>query len=325
MNAARADALVSAALAAANDESCGESERAEMLMELAMRLQSRPKSPEELLAAVRLYDRALAICPVAETLLRARITARKATAMQAIPEEGSALMEEARAALESALPVLAQLGLAQEAAEARMNLGLVLQQLAGLGRARITDAIAFYQQALVAFDRIQYPAEYAILQNNLATAFLSITMSDQRAKMREALAVQCFEDGLRAVNLIDHPSEYAMLQNNLGNALQYASTAHAVENNLRALQAYSEALKVRTRATAPLEYANTLANRANCLWNLSDDPARAEHGNPSNLAGAKADFQEAYEIYSQHGDRVKCTMVCEALLQIEREILSLAN
>jgi tetratricopeptide (TPR) repeat protein len=293
MNAARADALVSAALTATNDETCSEGERAEMLMELAMGLQQRPKSPEQLVAAVTLYDRALAICSA--DLLRARISARKATALQAIPDEGCAAMEQARAALESALPV------------------------------RITDAIAAYQQALAGFDRARHPVEYAILQNNLATAFLSITISDERGKMREALAVQCFEDGLKAVNLIDHPSEYAMLQNNLGNALQYASTAHAVENNLRALEAYGEALKVRTRDTAPLEYANTLANRANCLWNLPDDPARPEQGNRVNLAAAKHGYQQAYEIYSEHGERAKCAMVSDAVVQIEREILALAN
>ena len=50
--------------------------------------------------------------------------------------------------------------------------------------------------------------------------------TDERGKMREALAVQAFEEGLKVVNLIDHPSEYAMLQNNLGNALQYASSSH---------------------------------------------------------------------------------------------------
>ena len=106
--------------------------------------------------------------------------------------------------------------------------------------------------------------------------------------MREALAVQAFEEGLKVVNLIDHPSEYAMLQNNLGNALQYASSSHMVENNLRALDAYDEALKVRTRETTPLEYANTIANKANCLWNLPDDPQRTDNGNHANLRTARA-------------------------------------
>jgi hypothetical protein len=97
------------------------------------------------------------------------------------------------------------------------------------------------------------------------------------------------------VNLIDHPSEYAMLQNNLGNALQYASSSHAPENILRALEAYDEALKVRRRDSTPLEYANTIANKANCLWNLPDDPEHPERGNRANLVGAKACYVEARE------------------------------
>ena len=87
-----------------------------------------------------------------------------------------------------------------------MNLGVVLQSLAGAGRARITDAISAYQRALRTFDRTRHPEEFAILQNNLATAFLSIPFTDERGKMREALAVQAFEEGLKVVTLIDHPS-----------------------------------------------------------------------------------------------------------------------
>jgi hypothetical protein len=111
-----------------------------------------------------------------------------------------------------------------------------------------------------------------------------VPFSDERSKMREAVAVQAFEEGLKVVNIIDHRSEYAMLQNNLGNALQYASSSHVAQNNLRALDAYDEALKVRTREAAPLQYANTIANRANCLWNLPDDPEHPEDGNRANLA-----------------------------------------
>ena len=74
-----------------------------------------------------------------------------------------------------------------------------------------------------------------------------------------------------------------MLQNNLGNALQYVSSSHAIENNVRALDAYDEALKVRTRGTTPLEYANTIANKANCLLNLADDPEQPATGQSAQL------------------------------------------
>jgi len=316
---------VRAALAAAEDETEQPSERAEMLMEIAMGLQNRPKNIEQLHEAVGLYDKALAICPGEEVLLCARIIARKATALQALPENGVTFLGYARAAFEKAIPLLRDFGLPEEVAEAEMNLGVVIQNLAGAGRARITDAIAAYQRALRTFDRQRFPQEFAILQNNLATAFLAMPFTDERGKMREALAVQAFEEGLKVVTLIDHPTEYAMLQNNLGNALQYASSSHRAENNLRALDAYEQALKVRTRAASPMEYANTIANRANCLWNLPDDVAHPEHGNLSNLTTARESYAEAREIFMAHGELERARVTAEAIDQIGREILSLAK
>jgi tetratricopeptide (TPR) repeat protein len=312
---------LAAALTAAEQESASPAERAEMLMEIAMGLQMKPKAPAQLQAAITLCDRALALCPPAEPLLKARIMARKATSLQAIPSEDPALLEEALALYREALPVFQDLGRPEEHAEGELNLGLVLQTLAAMNRARMTDAISAYQRALRVFDRTRFPQEYAILQNNLATAFLSIPLSDERGKMREALAVQAFEEGLRVVNLIDHPAEYAMLQNNLGNALQYAASAHPLANNLRALDAYKEALKVRTREAMPLEYANTLANKANCLQNLPDDPARPEAGNPVNLRCARVNLCEAREIFVAHGETAKARIVAEALFQLERELM----
>jgi len=314
---------VRAALVAAEDADASLSERAEMLMEIAMGLQQQPKSPDQLRAAVTLYDKALAICPEDMRLLSARILARKGTALQAIPEEGTASLEQARATFEQAIPTLIGFGKPEELAEAEMNLGLVLQNLAGVGRARITDAISAYQRALRTFTKTKYLREFVILQNNLATAFLSMPMTDARGKMREALAVQAFEEGLKAVTLIDHPTEYAMLQNNLGNALQYVSSSHTLENNLRALDAYDEALKVRTRETTPLEYANTISNKANCLWNLPDDPANPDTGNRVNLAQANAYYREAREVFMEHGDLGKARIVAEAVDQSQREMLAM--
>jgi tetratricopeptide (TPR) repeat protein len=293
---------VLAALNVASDESASPRERAEMLMEIAMGLQQKPKTPDQLFGAVELYDRALELLSESDALLAARIGARKATALQSIPEDGFTCLEQARDLYEAVLPELKH-GTPEEAAEAEMNYGLVLQSLAGEGKARLADAISAYQRALRVFDR-NHSVEFAILQNNLATAFLSIPMSDERGKMREAMAVQAFEDGLKAVSLIDHPREYAMLQNNLGNALQYAATGHPAENNLRAIEAYDEALKVRTRETTPIEYANTIANKANCLINLGE------------LAPARAYLEEARAIFADRGDGMKARLVAESLAEL---------
>ena len=48
---------VAAALRAAEQESCDPAERAEMLMEMALGLQQKPKSPDQLRAAVALMKR----------------------------------------------------------------------------------------------------------------------------------------------------------------------------------------------------------------------------------------------------------------------------
>ena len=289
-------ALLETAAQAARDESSSPAERAEMLMQLGTGLQTRPKTLEHLAAAVELYDQALALCPAHEVLLGARIAARRASALLALPAADHGATEQARGVLEEVLPLLARHGTAAEVAEAEMNLGLCLQYLAGAGRARMPDAIAAYQRALRTFDARRYPAEFAILQNNLATAFLAT-----RSPLSEALAVQCFEHALKAVNLLDHPVEYAMLQNNLGNALQSVASSHLADNCLRALAAYDEALKVRTREARPAEHANTLANRANCLWTLG------------RIEEAKTCYAQAQEIFAALGEHDKARAVGEAM------------
>ncbi|MEO0423217.1 MAG: hypothetical protein AAF184_12820 [Pseudomonadota bacterium] len=288
----------------------------DMLIEIAMGLQQRPKTPKQLHDAVSLYDRALEKCPEGEPLLAARIQARRATARQAIPHDGPQYLEAAQDDLQAALMTFSEIGLPEETAEAQMNLGLVLQSLAAVGRAKITDAIAAYQRAARFFRGEAYATEYAILHNNLATAYLSIPMTDEKSRMREALAVQCFEDALQVVTLIDNPTEYAMLQNNLGNALQYVTSSHAVENNLRALEAYDEALKVRTPRETPVEYANTIANKANCLANLPDDPEHPEGGNAQRLHEARSLLLEARSLFQANGEGARAAMLDEALSEL---------
>lgn len=323
--AGRVDELVGSALLAAREGTSSSGECAEMLMDLAMDLQVRPKTPEHLKASVALYDEALSLCPQDQELLAARIRARRGTALQAFPAPDPTFIELARQSYLDALPTLQRFGTPEELAEAEMNLGLALQELAARGRARMADAIAAYQRALRTFDAKRFPVEFAILQNNLATAFLSLPLSDERAKVREALAVQCFEQALRVVTLIDHPAEYAMLQNNLGNALQQASTSHAIENRLRAILAYEEALKVRTRARAPLEYGNTIANKAHCLCGIPDDPARPELGQRENLRHARELLQEACSIFEEHGEADKQQMLADFLAELQLELAGLAN
>ena len=318
----RAIAEAAAARQAVIEADAGAAEKAEMLMEVAMGMQQKPKSSDDLIEAISLYQEGIDLCPPEEALLKARIHSRMATAQMIAPSEDTTLLEAARASMETALETLCEQGASAEIAEAEMNYGLILQNLASANRARIQDCISAYQRALRTFDAKKYPAEFAILQNNLATAFLSIPFTDERSKMREALAVQAFEEGLKVVTLVDHPSEYAMLQNNLGNALQYASSSHRVENGFRALEAYDEAMRVRTVSDTPLEYANTISNKANCLANLPDDLTAPEAGNPKNLNAAISLYKEALGLFQKFGELQKVEAVSAAILDLENELPS---
>jgi hypothetical protein len=116
-----------------------------------------------------------------------------------------------------------------------------------------------------------------------------------------------------------------MLQNNLGNALQYLPSVHPVDNNLRALEAYNEALKVRTAKDTPVEYANTIANKANILFNLPDDVENPEAGNPNHLKTAKTLYEEAQLIFTQYGESERAEMVGQALQDLDVELQALSS
>jgi tetratricopeptide (TPR) repeat protein len=312
-----------AALEAVESAIASAEEKTEMLMEIAMGMQTCPKNPADLQRAVALYEQALAICPADAPLLKARVSARMGTALQALPEGDTKSLHRAQFAFEAALLTLKEKGKPEEIAETEMNLGLVLQSLAGSGAARVHDAVQCYHRALSVFTRAQFPQEFAILHNNLAIAYLSIPLSDERAKMREALAVQSFEEVLKVVNLIDHPTEYAMIQNNLGNALQYAASGHALENNLRALVAYDEALKVRNARDTPLEYANTIANKANVLRNLPDGAGDPPAFRRDNLARARELYVEAERIFTRNNQAGSANVVLDALAEVANELATL--
>ena len=129
----------------AEDASC--SEKAEMLMEIAMSMQVKPKSADQLFSAVALYEKALELCAPEHRLLLARIRARMGTALQSIPSQESDYLLKAKDSFEAALPLFHEGGTSEEIAETEMNLGLVLQSLAGLNQAPLTDAIAAYLAA----------------------------------------------------------------------------------------------------------------------------------------------------------------------------------
>lgn len=306
------DTVVEAAIAAIDSESATTPEKIEMLIELANDLQQKPKDADQLWQAISLHRHALDLCGHDYPLLRARAMTGTATALRTIPADDADLLLQAKDLYDTALPILQEHAAPEEVAETEMNLGLVLQALMPYHKARLADSIQAYQRALRVFTGSAYPQEHAILQNNIAIAYLSMPMSQEGDDMRQALAVQSFRQALEWVTLIDHPNEYAMLQNNLGNALQYLPSTHPVENNWNAIAAYDEALKVRNARDTPVEYATTIANKANALVNLPDLDDETL-GNAKNLVQAKAYYQEAQSIFEQFGQYEQAQTVAQAI------------
>lgn len=318
------DSFVKAAIASISSESATTAEKIQMLIEIAQGFQKKPKTAQDLHNAIGLFDRAYQMCGDDYVLLKARAKVGMAGTLQMIPDGGSQFLQKARTDYQEALPILQQFAPAEEVAEVQMNLGLVFQSLVPYNLARITESIHAYHEALRVFTWENYPQEYAILHNNIAIAYLSMPMSSERESFRQGLAVQSFETALKHINLIEHPREYAMLQNNLGNALQYLVSSHPVDNNLRAVFAYNEALKVRNFQDTPLEYANTISNKANLLFNLPDDPEKPELGNPQNLLQAEEYYQEAWRIFTEHKQLEQAEMVAKALQDLTAEIQAFA-
>lgn len=294
-------------------------EKAEALVELALDLQKKPRDPQDLYDALYLYQEAGALAQ-GDALGLARVQAGRGSALRRLPGGGLEELQQARGAFEAALPTLRAMGDPEEVAEVEMSLGLVLQALAGAGKALLNDAVQAYQRALRFFQPGSWPREYAVIHNNLATAYLSMRMSPERDQLREALAVQSFQEALKVVNLEEDPSEYAMLQNNLGNALQAMRSSHRLENLARAVEAYDEALKVRTAYDTPVEYANTITNKANALMNLPDDPQDFDKGNPENLKSSVALLREAEQLFAQNHVPERAAVVAELRASLEAEL-----
>ncbi|MBC5793949.1 hypothetical protein H5968_02000 [Sphaerospermopsis sp. LEGE 00249] len=324
MTSSVTDSAVKAAMAAISDESATAEEKIQMLIEMAQGFLKKPKNSQDLRSGLGLFYRAYQMCGEDYPLLKARAKVGMAGTLQIIPDSNPQLLVQAKDSYEEALPILQQFATPEEVAEAQMNLGLVLQSLVPYNLARITDSIQAYHEALRVFTWQEYPQEYAILYNNIAIAYLSMPMASEREYLRQGLAVQSFEVALEHINIIDHPREYAMLQNNLGNALQYLISSHPIDNNLRAVAAYDEALKVRNSRDTPLEYANTISNKANVFFNLPDDPEKPELGNPENLLQAKLYYQEAWQIFTAHQEIEKAEIVAQAIQDLEAEILAVS-
>jgi len=174
-------------------------------------------------------------------------------------------------------------------AELSLQLGMALQAHAGSNKASMLEAVRAYQDALRFGITIEgNPEGFALLQNNLALAYLGMPMTGVGDPLRMGIAVQSLREALKVYTKEAYPEEWASAQLNLANALQYIPTSHPEENLIQAVEIYDEILAVRQRAFDPVGYARLLANQANALAHLGI------------FGPAMEKISEAYKLFQWH-------------------------
>ena len=216
---------------------------------------------EELPQAAELLAEGTTHARTASPVLASQLAAQRA---QVLPSADLAIAawREAVALSEGAL-------LPELRADLALNLALALHESAGAHRQRLVEAVNWYQEALHAGITIEArPETFAMVQNNLGLAYISMPMTSAGDKIRLAVAVQSFREALKVYTREAYPDQWSSAMLNMANALQYLPSSHPQENLIEAVNGYEALLEVRNKALDPVGYARLLANQANALAHL---------------------------------------------------------
>jgi len=149
----------------------------------------------------------------------------------------------------------------------------------------IHEAVKYYSKALEVFTKENNPYMYALINNNMGLAYLSIQATDIESQVKLALGVQCLKKALEVFKKEEFPEEWASATLNYANALVYLPTSNPTKNLIRALELYKEVLAYREKTGNMEGYARVLANMGNVLAHLG------------HLKEAKKKLKKAREIF----------------------------
>lgn len=136
----------------------------------------------------------------------------------------------------------------------------------------LEQAIAAYQQALSTTNPDTRPHNYAMIQNNLGSAYGDMARFRTPAESLEQ-SVAAYEAALRYRQLHDDPARYAATQNNLGTAYwNLAQHQQPVRRLKQSIAAYFEALRYYSPDCEPMHYAMIQNNLGTAYWNLAQQP-----------------------------------------------------
>jgi len=189
--------------------------------------------------------------------------------------------------------------------------------------ANAVEAIKAFQAALEILPSDRDPMTWAQTQDNLGNAQTALAESqgDCEGKMPIlTFAVDAY--GKALTKEMREDLEWAKTQNNLGNALgmlaeceiQTARLRDAAQSRFeKALQAFDEALKERTREHVPLDWAGTQVNMANAYVGMG-----LQENNESgtyNLKQAITRYRNALEVWTPDRTRLLWIKTQTALAQ----------
>lgn len=169
---------------------------------------------------------------------------------------------------EQALTLLEASDLRLAQAELHLAAGMLVQDTAGDNRDALGAAVRHYQGALRLVDPSVAPQLFASAHTNLATAYLTMPMTDASDQLRVGIAVRSLRRALEALDADHHRAQRASVQLNLANALVYLPSQVQGDNLVEAVELYDEVLQVRDRDEDPAAYARAAANQGNALAHL---------------------------------------------------------
>ncbi len=158
----------------------------------------------------------------------------------------------------------------------------------------LEQGINAYQLALQKTDPAVRPQTYAMLQNNLGSAYGDLARYRNTVEVLQK-SVQAYEAALRYRRPGEDPPRYAATQNNLGTAYwNLAQYQQPVRCLTQAIAAYHAALSYYSPEQEPMHYAMLQNNLGTAYWNL------AQHArNSPQVAAAGGHDISAAELLKQ--------------------------
>jgi tetratricopeptide (TPR) repeat protein len=253
-------------------------------------------------AAVTLLDRAAEAAPVGSEPLRGVLLGAAASVAAQTDGPGAvSRFEQALDALEGA----EDLRVAR--AELHLSLAGLLHEQAVDRPDLLNRAVPHYHSTLQLILREEAPALWAAAHADLATAYLTMPMTEASSQLRLGVAAQSLRSALKVYTPEDYPDQWASVQLNLANSLVYTPSSHQVDNLVEAVELYEAVLAARDRHADPMGRARVLANQGNVLAHLGD------------FDQAKAKLYEARFLFEELGDHDSVRTVRGVLDEISRQ------